>query len=110
MKSFCESVVTNDNKLNRSLVETIAGQWKRLNIETVEEAMNFTESEHKKIKAQVTKTKTKKTVTIPKKQQEEQELPAWFNQNNDLEEPTQEESQQMQSRPKEMFAFERHSF
>ena len=39
---------TNNNKLTRSLAETIAGQWQRLNIETVDEAMKLAEKEHKK--------------------------------------------------------------
>ena len=33
----------NDQQLKKSYVETIAGQWKRLNIETVEDAMKLTE-------------------------------------------------------------------
>ena len=40
----------NNEQLTKSYVETIAGQWKRLNIETVEEAMKITEKEHKKLK------------------------------------------------------------
>ena len=32
---------TNDNKLERGLVETIAGHWSRKKIETVEEAMEI---------------------------------------------------------------------
>ena len=39
---------TNENKLNRSLVETIAGQWSRNKIETVEEAMEFSLEEYDK--------------------------------------------------------------
>ena len=38
----------NNQKLNKSYIETIVGQWKRLNIETVEDAMKITEKEHKK--------------------------------------------------------------
>ncbi len=41
---------TNNNKLTRGLTETIAGEWQRLKIETVEEAMNIAEKEHKKRK------------------------------------------------------------
>ena len=51
----------NNQKLNRNYLETIAGQWKRLNIETVEEAMKVTEKEYKKMKklaSNVTKNKT----------------------------------------------------
>ena len=57
---------TNNNKLVKSYIETIAGQWKRSGIETAEEAMNLAEKEHKK------KNKTiKVNKTIP--------LPSWFN-------------------------------
>ena len=87
---------TNDEKLLKSYVETIAGQFKRLNIETVEDAMKFTENEHKKIKAKALNAKTKKTPTTPRKETTEKDLPAWFNQNNDLEKPSQEESQELE--------------
>lgn len=47
----------NHQKLNRNYLETIAGQWKRLNVETVEEAMRLTEKEYKKMKKLLPKTK-----------------------------------------------------
>ncbi len=59
----------NDYKLNRQFVETIAGQWKRLNIKTVEEAMNQAEKEHKKYKKRITGTV---------KAVKEAKLPDWF--------------------------------
>ena len=37
-------------KLSKNYIDTIAGQWKRLNVETVEEAMKISEKEHKKLK------------------------------------------------------------
>ena len=40
----------NNKKLTKNFVETIAGQWKRLNIETAEDAMNEAEKECKKKK------------------------------------------------------------
>ena len=43
----------NGEQLKKSYVETLAGQWKRLNIETVEEAMRITEKEHKKTKKMI---------------------------------------------------------
>ena len=61
----------NNEKLKKSYIETIAGQWKRLNIETVEEAMKITEKEHKKMKNIVNTKTTKKNV--------KEELPVWFN-------------------------------
>ena len=39
----------HDKKLNKDFIETIAGQWKRLNIETVKEAMEICKKEHKKV-------------------------------------------------------------
>ena len=73
-----------DNKLVKSYVETIAGQWKRLNIETAEEAMNQAVKESKK----VNKTKT----TYKKK---EKELPEWFDQKIEKQEVTIEEENEM---------------
>ena len=59
---------TNENKLNRSLIETIAGQWQRLKIETVEDAMTLAEKEHKKYNK-----------TIQKKEEiKEEKIPDWF--------------------------------
>lgn len=40
----------NNNKLTRAYVETIASQWSKSNLETVEDAMNFAEKEYKKKK------------------------------------------------------------
>lgn len=74
---------TNDNKLNRSLVETIAGQWSRKNIETVEEAMEIARKNHKSM--------VKKTT--PKNQIIEKEVPVWFNQNIEASSATDEERQ-----------------
>ena len=59
---------TNDNKLTRTLVETIAGQWQRSKIETVEDAMELAEKEHKKY------NKTK----IKKEEVKEEKIPEWF--------------------------------
>jgi len=57
----------NDKKLTRGLVETIAGQWQRLGIETVEEAMTAAEKEHKKSNKKIIKTEVKSAKT-----------PLWF--------------------------------
>lgn len=64
----------NNNKLTKSFVETIAGQWKRLKIETVEEAMALCEKEHKKYR----KTNIRQTTTIKEKQEK---IPEWFDKN-----------------------------
>ena len=52
---------TNNNKLTRGLAETIAGQWQRQKIETVDEAMRLAEKEHKKYKKGTTTTKLRVT-------------------------------------------------
>ena len=63
----------NNKKLNKEFIESIAGQWKRLNIETVKEAMEICRKEHKKIKKTV--TPSKKTTA------DNNALPEWFNEN-----------------------------
>ncbi|MBR3049336.1 MAG: DnaD domain protein [Bacilli bacterium] len=80
----------NDEKLNKSYVETIAGQWKRLNIETVEDAMRITEKEHKKNKKLVGK-KAKKTKNTVKS-----DTPAWFDKELEKSDLTEEESAEME--------------
>lgn len=57
----------NERKLTRGLVETLAGEWQRLGIETVEEAMTTAEKEHKKRGKKVIKTEVKNSKT-----------PLWF--------------------------------
>ena len=50
----------NDNKLTRNFVLTIANQWKRSNIKTVEEAMAICKKENKnKVKAKVVRKEVK---------------------------------------------------
>ena len=67
----------NNEQLKKSYVETIAGQWKRLNIQTVEEAMDITEKNHKANKKMINEdkgiTNTKKTVN---------DTPVWFDTDN----------------------------
>ncbi len=65
----------NNQKLNKTYIETIVGQWKRLNIETVEDAMKITEKEHKKNK----KLFNKKKSTTRNSKKTEEVVPAWFN-------------------------------
>ena len=80
----------NHEQLKKSYVETIAGQWKRLNIETVEEAMKIAEKEHKKMKKVLTKDKTKSTLV-----KKEAKLPAWFDQELENNETSKEEEEEM---------------
>lgn len=60
----------NNNKLIKNFIEVIAVQWKRSNIETVEQAMNLAEKEYK----------TRKTVGQHKKRRQPKEdtVPDWF--------------------------------
>lgn len=86
---------TNNNKLTRALAETIAGQWQRLNIETVEDAMKLAEKEHKRYH------KTKGTNTNKKRQIKEEKIPEWFNKEIKKQEVTKEEINEMQDLLKE---------
>ena len=56
---------TNNMKLNKNLIETIAGHWKRKNIETVKEAIEECRKEHKKFKKQEPVAQTKKKNKVP---------------------------------------------
>lgn len=53
----------NKRKLTRGLVEVLAGEWQRLGVETVEDAMNRAEKEHKKRKNKIIKTEAKDVKT-----------------------------------------------
>ena len=59
----------NDNKLTKNYVLTIANQWKRSNIKTVEEAMNICKKENK--------AKNKERVRTIKREKK----PEWFDKN-----------------------------
>ena len=78
----------NDKKLTKNFVETIAGTWRRLNIETAEDAMNQAEKEAKK-KLSVKKDKNYK-VKI-----ENEKLPEWFNKDIKKEEMTKDEEKEV---------------
>lgn len=82
---------TNNNKLTRAFIETIAGQWKRLNIETVDEAMRLAEKEHKKYNKKPEKKVVSKTEVIPE----------WFDKKIQKKEVKLEEKQQIENLLKE---------
>jgi len=82
----------NNEQLNKNYIETIAGQWKRLNIETVEEAMKISEKHHKKVKKMM--EENKKTST-KMKETSNNSLPIWFNENHDVEEISEEEQNEL---------------
>ncbi|MBR3146244.1 MAG: DnaD domain protein [Bacilli bacterium] len=81
----------NNEQLNKSYVETLAGQWKRLNIETVEEAMKFAEKKHKEMYKAIHKKEDKPTT----KKVKEEKLPAWFNKEQEINETTKEEQEEL---------------
>ena len=82
---------TQHEQLKKNYVETLAGQWKRLNIETVEDAMRYTEKEYKKMNQA-----TKKIDTSPKKEKETSDnLPSWFHEKQSVQETSQEEVEEL---------------
>ena len=86
----------NNQKLNKNFIESIVGQWKRLNIETVEDAMRITEKEHKKMKKMINKP-VKATGNT-----KEEPLPAWFDKNIEKENPTDTELEELDNILKEL--------
>lgn len=86
----------NNEQLTKAYVETIAGQWKRLNIETVEEAMKITEKEHKKLKKMMENRKNKETIRKETKKKDNSTLPSWFNMSPETTETTEEDTKEME--------------
>ena len=82
---------TQNEQLKKSYVETVAGQWKRLNIETVEDAMKYTEKEYKKI----TQASKKKETPYSKEPRKEENLPAWFHEEQKVTEASEEEMEEL---------------
>lgn len=74
----------NGEQLKKSYVETIAGEWKRLNIETVEDAMKITEKKHKKNTKMVNDDRASHNIKYaPKKNVSD--TPIWFDQDKKAE-------------------------
>lgn len=74
----------NNNKLNKSFVDTIAAQWKKSNIETVEDAMNIAGEEfNKRNEKKNENARPRKNVEVSK--------PTWFNQDIEENSATEEE-------------------
>jgi len=78
----------NNNKLNNAFVETIAGQWKRLGIQTAKEAMEVAEKEHKKYTNKL-KKETNKPIS--------NETPVWFDEKISKEQLTEEEECELEN-------------
>ena len=89
----------NNQQLKKSYVETIAGQWKRLNVETVEDAMRITEKEHKKLRKII---KTPKPESTKKKKEENSTLPAWFDKELEKDETSESEVEELDKILKEL--------
>ena len=73
----------NNNKLSRAYIETIAGQWKRSNVETALDAMELVVKENKKLEKKETKVKKEAT-------------PVWFKKDIKDEEITEEEKKELE--------------
>ncbi len=73
----------NDKKLVRAYIETIAGEWKRVGIETATEAMEKAEKDYKKYNKKA-KTKVKTT-------------PVWFDKKIETETVSDEELQELEN-------------
>lgn len=81
----------NNNKLTKRFVDTIASQWKKSNIETVEDAMNIAEKEyHSKKNIRPVETKHQ---SIKKLEQ----TPVWFNKEIEENSATEEEIRQLEA-------------
>ena len=79
----------NNKKLNKDYIETIVGQWKRLKVETVVDAMDVCKKEHKKFKKIVMKNETK---TVNNKDLKDLDnLPLWFDKKVEKNEESLEE-------------------
>jgi replication initiation and membrane attachment protein len=81
----------SNNKLPKKLIDSIAAQWCKLNIETVEDAMNIAEKEHKKLKKMTEKTSTNKTSS--KTKETITGTPSWFGKNIEKQEISKEEQE-----------------
>lgn len=89
----------NNQKFTRSYVETVAAQWSRLNIETVEAAMRTAEKEHKKLKKKLNKDKEDSQNKHYKPKEES--LPSWFDKKIENKEMSKEEEAELDNLLKE---------
>ncbi len=81
------ALLVNNGKINSAYLETIAGDWSRRNVKTVEDAMSIAEKGHKK-NVKVVKEITKKDVV---------NVPAWMDKDNKSEEMSEEELAELES-------------
>ena len=83
----------NNQKLSKNYVETIAGQWKRLNIETVEDAMKLSAKEHKRM---MKKLESNRKVSPNSTKQKESPVPDWFHKELDTSPMNEEEKKELE--------------
>lgn len=76
----------NNNKLSSTFVETVAGHWKRVGIETASDAMKMAEKENKRYN---------KGAKVSSKVQSDE--PIWFHETITKEEMSEEEKEEMES-------------
>ena len=76
----------NNNNLTKRFVETIAAQWKKSNIETVEDAMNIADEENKK----------RKSISNNKRETKQDKKPDWFHQDIEADFATAEEIEELE--------------
>jgi len=78
----------NKNKLNKAFIDVIAAQWKKSNIEAVEDAMNIAEQEYQK--------RTAKSGTTTYNRRKTDIQPKWFNQDIQEENATEEQIKELE--------------
>lgn len=83
----------NNNKLIKSFIETIASQWVRNKVETVEQAMKLAEREYKNRKTSDTRVSKKVNVTT---------VPEWFDKKINETNASEEEQQNFMEKLKEL--------
>lgn len=81
----------NNNKLTKKFVETIAAQWAKSKVETVEAAMNLAEREYKSRNNYINKKQNKKL----------EQTPSWFDKNISENKASEEEINEIKDMLKE---------
>ena len=83
----------NNNKLTKKFIDTIASQWKKCNIETVEDAMNIAEKEYHSRQTGNKPVEVKVNNNFKKLEQ----TPVWFNKDIEENSATEEEIRQLEA-------------
>ncbi len=78
----------NNGRLNKSYIESIAGEWKRLKVETVEDAMKRCEKEYKKRKKSMKSNPTKK-------KESSESIPVWLDKENKEDAASESDKEEM---------------